>query len=81
MEFQAENILISLGQTDIQIRYYGIIIVTAMLIAAAVAARLARRDKRDPDHIWGALTWAIFPGIVAARLWYVLFPPEASVEA
>jgi prolipoprotein diacylglyceryl transferase len=81
MEFQAENILISLGQTDIQIRYYGIIIVTAMLIAAAVAARLAKRDNRDPDHVWGALTWAIFPGIVAARLWYVLFPPEASVAA
>jgi prolipoprotein diacylglyceryl transferase len=81
MEFQAENILISLGQTDIQIRYYGIIIVTAMLIAAAVAARLAKRDKRDPDHVWGALTWAIFPGIVLARLWYVLFPPEASVAA
>lgn len=80
MEFQSQHILISgtpIG--DLQIRYYGIIIVTAMLIAAWVAARLAMRRKLDPDHIWGGLTWAIFPGIIGARLWYVLFPPVSSV--
>ncbi|MEO1288552.1 MAG: prolipoprotein diacylglyceryl transferase family protein, partial [Chloroflexota bacterium] len=59
----------------VQIRYYGIIIVTAMLIAAWIASRLAERTGRDPDHIWGALTWAIFPGIIFARLWYITFPP------
>lgn len=76
MEFQAEYILLPgtpLG--DIQIRYYGIIIVAAMLVAAFIAARLARRSKLDPDHVWGGLTWAIIPGLVMARLWYVLFPP------
>ncbi len=58
-----------------QIRYYGLIIVLAMLVAAWVAARLAKRDGRDPEHVWGALTWAIIPGIVFARLWFVIFPP------
>lgn len=77
MEFQAEHILLF---DRIQIRYYGIIIVLAMLVAATVAARLARRSKLDPDHIWGALTWAIIPGIILARLWFVLFPP-ASLTA
>lgn len=75
MEFQAEHILLNLGNQEVQIRYYGIIIVTAMLIAAWVASKLAERIGRDPDHIWGALTWAIFPGIVFARLWFVTFPP------
>jgi phosphatidylglycerol---prolipoprotein diacylglyceryl transferase len=76
MEFQAEHILIQ-GTPfgNLQVRYYGIIIVTAMLIAAGFAARLAQRSNRDPDHIWGALTWAIFPGIIGARLWFVTFPP------
>ncbi|MBL8162340.1 MAG: prolipoprotein diacylglyceryl transferase [Anaerolineae bacterium] len=60
---------------QLQIRYYGLIIVLAMLVAAFVAARLARRDGRDPEHIWGALTWAIIPGIFLARLWFVFFPP------
>ena len=60
---------------SIQIRYYGLIIVLAMLVAAWVAARLAKRDGRDPEHVWGALTWAIIPGIIFARLFFVLFPP------
>lgn len=63
---------------NVQIRYYGIIIVLAMLVAANVSARLAKVDGRDPEHIWGALTWAIIPGIVFARLWYVTFPPITS---
>ncbi len=75
MEFTAEHILLNFGNQEVQVRYYGIIIVTAMLIAAWIASRLAERTGRDPDHIWGALTWAIFPGIVFARLWFVLFPP------
>ncbi|MBE2271582.1 MAG: prolipoprotein diacylglyceryl transferase [Anaerolinea sp.] len=77
MEFQAEYIVLF---DRLQIRYYGIIIVIAMIIAATVAARLAKRDGRDPDHIWGALTWAIIPAIVLARLWFVIFPPASSVE-
>lgn len=70
-----EFISLVMFDREIQIRYYGIIIVTAMLIAAWVASRLAERTGRDSDHIWGALTWAIFPGIIFARLWYITFPP------
>lgn len=77
MEFEREFIVIG---NALQIRYYGIIIVTAMLAAAWAAARLAKRDGRDPDHVWGALTWAIIPGIVFARLWFVLFPPASLVQ-
>jgi phosphatidylglycerol:prolipoprotein diacylglycerol transferase len=80
MDFQQQFILIRntfLG--DIQIRYYGIIVVTAMIIAAWVATRLAQGRKFDPDHVWGALTWGIFPGIIGARLWFVLFPPAELV--
>lgn len=77
MEFKPEFIVIA---DRVQIRYYGIIIVLAMLVAAWAAARLAKRDGRDPDHVWGALTWAIIPAIVLARAWFVIFPPAASVE-
>jgi phosphatidylglycerol:prolipoprotein diacylglycerol transferase len=73
--FEREAIVLG----NIQIRYYGIIIVAAILIATLVATRLARRDGRDPDHIWGAMFGAVILGIIGARLWYVLFPPEAAV--
>ncbi len=74
MEFHSEYIELF---DRYQLRYYGIIIVAALLVATAVAARLTRREGKDPDHVWGALTWAIIPGIVGARLWFVLFPPAA----
>ena len=63
----------------LQLRYYGILIVVAMLIAASVATRLAKLDGRDPEHVWGILTWAIIPGIIFARLWFVTFPPRSVV--
>lgn len=76
MEFQSQFIQIG----SVQIRYYGIIIVAAMLVATFVAVNIAKRSKRDPEHVYGALTWAIIPGIVLARLWFVLFPPLSSIE-
>ncbi len=81
MEFQPEGILISLFGQQLQIRYYGLIIVFAMLVAATVAARLAKRAGFDPEHVWGGLTWAIIPGIIFARLWFVLFPSKSVIEA
>ncbi len=77
MVFKAEYIVLF---DKVQIRYYGIIIVVAMLVAAWIAARLAKRDGRDPDHVWGALTWAIIPAIVLARAWFVVFPPVSVLE-
>ncbi|MCU0481594.1 MAG: prolipoprotein diacylglyceryl transferase [Anaerolineae bacterium] len=76
MEFQSQFIQIG----SVQIRYYGIIIVAAMLVATFVAVNIAKRSKRDPEHVYGALTWAIIPGIIFARLWFVLFPPLSSTE-
>lgn len=76
IEFNERESLLLWGA--LQIRYYGIIIVLAMLLAANVAARLAIVDRRNPEHIWGALTWAIIPGIILARLWFVTFPPNVS---
>jgi phosphatidylglycerol:prolipoprotein diacylglycerol transferase len=76
MRFEQEGIRIF---DTLQIRYYGLIIVFAMLVAAMIAARLAKRDGRDPEHVWGALTWAIIPGIILARMWFVVFPEAALV--
>jgi phosphatidylglycerol:prolipoprotein diacylglycerol transferase len=77
MEFGPQSI--TMGQ--VQIRYYGIIIVAAILVAATVAARLAKREGKDPDHIWGAMFGAVILGIIGARLWFVLFPPQSLIAA
>lgn len=75
MEFEQTHLVIG----NLQIRYYGIIVVVALLAGAYVASLLAARSGRDPDHIWGGLTWAIIPGIIGARLWFILFPPISLV--
>jgi phosphatidylglycerol:prolipoprotein diacylglycerol transferase len=77
MEFGAQAIEIG----NVQIRYYGLIVVAAILVAAMVAARIAKREGKDPDHIWGAMFGAVILGIIGARLWYVLFPPVSAVAA
>lgn len=75
MEFEQTHLVIG----NLQIRYYGIIVVVALLAGAYVASYLAARSGRDSDHIWGGLTWAIIPGIIGARLWFILFPPISLV--
>ena len=71
MEFESTYLVLG----NLQVRYYGIIVVVALLAGASVASFLATRSGRDSDHIWGGLTWAIIPGIIGARLWFILFPP------
>lgn len=63
------------------IYYYGILIVIGILAAATIASWMAKRAGKDPDHVWGGLTWALIPAIIGARLWFVLFPPESVVAA
>lgn len=75
---EVESQFIQIG--SIQIRYYGIIIVAALLAATFVALNIAKRSGRDTEHVYGALTWAIIPGIILARMWFVTFPPVSNVN-
>ena len=58
MEFEQTYVVFG----NLQIRYYGIIIVVALLIGAYIASLLAKRSGRDPDHIWGGLNLGNYPG-------------------
>ncbi len=62
--------------------WYGLIIVTGIIAAAALVAWMAKRDKdKDPDYVWDALMWIVILAVIFARLWHVLFPSISSVEA
>jgi len=54
--------------------WYGLIIVVGILAAAWVAAWMARRDRKNPDHVWNGVILVVFLGVVFARAWHVLFP-------
>lgn len=64
----------------IYIYFYGIIIMTGALCGTWLASREAKRKGQNPDLIWDALIWLLIFGIIGARLWHVLLPPQSSIE-
>ena len=58
---------------EFAIRWYGVIVVIAIVAGALLVEReLKRRGEKKSDSIWDVLIWVVLAGIVGARLWYVL---------
>ena len=55
------------------IAYYGIVIVTGMMIAIWIAEREAKRTGQDPEQYLDLAMIGIAAGIVGARIYYVVF--------
>ena len=53
------------------LRWYGVLIMTAVLVGTWIASREIRYRKGDPEFLWDALFWVLLAGIIGARLWYV----------
>lgn len=64
---------------NLSIHYYGIIIMTGAILAAVLAARLAKKNGMDPEVIWDILPWVLIAGIIGARLWHIFTPPASSL--
>lgn len=62
------------------IRVYGIILMLGALAAAWLASREAQRRGQDSELVWDGLIWVLIGGIIGARIWHILTPPE-SMEA
>lgn len=64
-------IIFELG--PITIRWYGLLIASAVLIGITLSQYLAKRRHVDPDLLGDLVIWLIIGAIPAARLYYVLF--------
>ena len=58
--------------SDFGIHWYGVLLVSGILLGASYAARQASQDGEDPDHVWNGLIITIILGIIGARLVHVL---------
>jgi phosphatidylglycerol:prolipoprotein diacylglycerol transferase len=57
----------------IAIRWYGVLMATAMALGLWLAHRDARRRGLDPDRLLKASELALLGGLIGARLYYVVF--------
>jgi len=62
------------------IRFYGLLIMIGVLAALALATREALLRKKDPDFIYDAFPWVLIAGVLGARIWHILTPPQSMVD-
>ena len=62
---------IQLGQFQLAVRWYGVILMTGVLVATWIASREVKRRGEDPEFVWDAMLWVLIAGVLGARLWYV----------
>lgn len=58
------------------VRWYGLLIASAVLIGVNLSQYLAKRRGVDPDLVGDLVIWLVFGAIPCARLYYVLFEWE-----
>lgn len=56
---------------EFPLRWYGVIVMVGVIVAAWMIERELKRRGENGDRIWDALIWVLPAGIVGARLWYV----------
>jgi len=64
-------ILIHLG--PLQLRWYGLLIASAVLLGTTLSQALAKRRGVNPEILSALIIWLVLAAIPAARLYYVLF--------
>ena len=67
-------VLVEIG--PLVIRWYGLLIASAVLIGLSLSRYLAKRRNVDPELISDLVIWLVIAAIPSARLYYVLFQWE-----
>ncbi len=60
------------------LRWYGVLMMTAIVVGAFIASYQVDRWGGDSEKLWDMLIWLLIPGFIGARLYYVFIqsPPE-----
>ena len=53
------------------LRWYGLLMMAAILVGAQVASREITRRDLNSDDFWDMLIWVLIPAFIGARLYYV----------
>ncbi|GEK05151.1 prolipoprotein diacylglyceryl transferase [Schleiferilactobacillus harbinensis] len=64
---------VALRLGSLQIKWYGVLIATGVVIAFILSMREANRRQISPDDIVDLLLWMLPIGVIGARAYYVIF--------
>jgi len=70
--------LVAFHLGPLTVYWYGIILVTGMIVGGYVAAFEAKRRGENEDHVWNMLIVVVLLGIVGARLYHVFSSPAGG---
>jgi len=73
-----DPILIRIG--PFALRWYGLLMAAAVIVAAWVAGREVERKGQKKDDLWDLLIWILIPGFLGARLYYVFIQSPRTPE-
>ena len=77
MEFTREGIKLGF----LFVHFYGIIIMSGVVLASFLAYREAKRKGLDPELVWDLLIWLIIGGVVGGRVWHIFTPTQSAIES
>jgi phosphatidylglycerol---prolipoprotein diacylglyceryl transferase len=60
------------GGLTLTLRWYGVLVMLGAVVGSWIAEKEIRRRGENGALVWDALVWVLPPGIIGARLWYVL---------
>jgi phosphatidylglycerol---prolipoprotein diacylglyceryl transferase len=70
LDIDLNPVLLSIG--SFEIRWYGVMIVLAVMAAIGISLMEAKRKGLSQDAIWDIGLWAVIGGIIGARLLHVI---------
>ena len=70
MTISLDPVIFRLG--SLEIRWYGVLITTGIVVGFALLARRAKREGFDTNDIWMAMIWTVIGGLLGARIVHIL---------
>ncbi|MGF1497064.1 MAG: prolipoprotein diacylglyceryl transferase [Elainellaceae cyanobacterium] len=64
----------------LSLRWYGLLMVTAILVGATIASRYIQRRGQSAEDFWDMLIWVLIPAFIGARLYYVFIQSPRSED-
>lgn len=77
MQPPVDPILITVG--PFAVHWYGLLIVTGIMLGALTAAFLAKRAGENPDYVWDMLLMVVVLAVIGARVYHVFSRPAGGL--